>query len=157
MRLPFSMQFFMVEEGPPMQTDIIPLLLTSGVAVAIVTAVGKLIDEALKWRRERKAKAEDKAEEKEEAKDDTAKRLEAIEKQLSSMSTTIESLRISEKAVLSDRIKHLGTRYLEEGEIDFDDRRNLHDLHNAYHNHCGGNGDYDILMEAIDELPLKRR
>lgn len=59
-----------------------------------------------------------------------------------------------QKVSLLDRIQHLGRSYLKVGEIDFDDRRRLHQMHTAYHN-LGGNGDLDTLMEDVDELPLK--
>lgn len=130
-------------------------LLTGAAAAAAITALGKIVEKALDWRRERKAKKEDKQ-------DTTDDRLAAIEKRLGSIEENqvnlagqVQDLRVSEKAVLSDRIKWLGQKYIEAKEVTFEDRRNLHDLHSAYHNNLGGNGDYDDLMRDVDELPLK--
>lgn len=144
------------KEDTPVQNTTLNLLLTSGVAVAAVTAIFKLIDEGLKWRRQRKAQAEDKAEAKAEKQDETAARLAAIERRLDGIEKQLDNQTISQRAILSDRIKHLGTAYINAGEVDFEERRNLHNLHSAYHNNCGGNGDFDLLMEAVDELPLKQ-
>ena len=55
-----------------------------------------------------------------------------------------------------DRIRFLGQAYIAEGEIDFDDRRILRQMHTSYHNGLGGNGDLDALMEEVDSLPLKK-
>lgn len=74
---------------------------------------------------------------------------------LETLSEDVGHVKAANKAILSDRIRYLGERYLTAAEISFEDRRNLHNLHEAYHDHSGGNGDYDILMREIDELPLK--
>lgn len=103
----------------------------------------------------RKWEKEDKKEAKSESIGAIVKRLDQMDTKLDAVSTDVGHVKIAEKAILSDRIKWLGTSYLEANEIEFEDRRNLHDLHDAYHNHCGGNGDYDILMREIDALPLK--
>lgn len=55
-----------------------------------------------------------------------------------------------------DRMRYVGQNYLKQEEIDFDDRRIFHQMHDIYHNDLGGNGDLDQLMEAIDDLPLKK-
>ena len=39
--------------------------------------------------------------------------------------------------------------------ISYEDRRMLHKWHELYHNELGGNGDADLLMEAVDALPLR--
>ena len=54
-----------------------------------------------------------------------------------------------------DRIRHLGQSYIQKGEISFDDRRIFHMMHDAYHDGLGGNGDADLVVEAVDDLPLK--
>jgi len=58
--------------------------------------------------------------------------------------------------ILLDRILYLGQSYIAKGEIDFDDRKRLHAMHDCYHNGLHGNGDADLIMEAVDELPLKK-
>lgn len=60
------------------------------------------------------------------------------------------------KWVLYDRIRFLGQAFLREGEIDFDDRRLLNEMHKSYHDGLGGNGDLNVLMEAVNNLPLRQ-
>ena len=131
--------------------EIIVAVLSGGAVVAVIEG----IREALKWRRTRKAQMEDKAEAKEEYKQKqadlkTEERLEAIEKKTDAQTEAI-------KYILYDRIRYLGQAYIAEGEIDFDDRRILNDMHHSYHFGMKGNGDLDTLMEEVNHLPLKRR
>lgn len=67
----------------------------------------------------------------------------------------MKALKEGMKYVLYDRIRWLGQAYIAKGEVDFDDRRVLHSMHNVYHNLLGGNGDLDSLMQEVNELPLK--
>ena len=46
--------------------------------------------------------------------------------------------------------KHITRKY-----ISYEDRRMLHKWHELYHKELGGNGDADLLMEAVDALPLR--
>lgn len=62
----------------------------------------------------------------------------------------------SQKIVMLDRIRYLGQKYIEAGEIDFDDRRILNAMHDSYHNGLGGNGDADVVMQEVNKLPLRR-
>lgn len=62
----------------------------------------------------------------------------------------------SQKIVMLDRIRYLGQKYIEAGEIDFDDRRILNAMHDSYHNGLGGNGDADVVMSEVNKLPLRR-
>ena len=57
--------------------------------------------------------------------------------------------------LMLDRIKYLGQAYLRDGAVDFDDRRLLNQMHDAYHNKLGGNGDLDVIMAEVNKLPLK--
>ncbi len=57
--------------------------------------------------------------------------------------------------MLLDKILCLGQKYIDEEEIDFDDRRRLRAMHDVYHNGLKGNGDADLIMNGIDNLPLK--
>jgi len=61
------------------------------------------------------------------------------------------------KFVLYDRIRYIGQAYIAEGEVDFDDRRVLNNMHSSYHNGLNGNGDLDTLMAEVNSLPLKQR
>lgn len=101
------------------------------------------IREALAFRRQRKAKKED------EKQMNISGRLEKIESQMSAQSEAL-------KYIMYDRIRYLGQGYIFNGEIDFDDRRILNDMHKSYHYGLGGNGDLDTLMSDVNKLPLKK-
>lgn len=60
------------------------------------------------------------------------------------------------KWVLYDRIRYMGQHYINEGEVDFDDRRILNEMHKSYHEGLGGNGDLDTLMSEVNRLPLTK-
>ncbi len=66
-----------------------------------------------------------------------------------------EALKAGLKWVLYDRIRFLGQKYINDGSVDFDDRRILNEMHKSYHDGLGGNGDLDVLMREVNELPLK--
>lgn len=117
--------------------------------------VGAGIMSLIQMRLKRKWEKEDKQEAKADTLAEIKAQLAALNKKIDSVAEDVAHLKVAEKASLSDRIKWLATRYIEAGEVEFEDRRNLHWLHDAYHNHCGGNGDYDLLMEEVDDLPLK--
>lgn len=119
--------------------DYAVILLSSGVLVAVIEGVR----EYFSWRRNRKAAKEDKADL------HTEERLEAIEKKTDAQSEAL-------KYILYDRIRYLGQAYIAEGEIDFDDRRILNDMHRSYHSGLNGNGDLDVLMKEVNKLPLKK-
>lgn len=70
-------------------------------------------------------------------------------------SETVKAIKTALKWVMYDRIRWLGQAYVRDKEVDFDDRRILHEMHNCYHNGLGGNGDLDALMDAVNKLPLK--
>ncbi|MBR2226751.1 MAG: hypothetical protein IJ893_02660 [Bacteroidales bacterium] len=67
----------------------------------------------------------------------------------------IEALKAGLKWVLYDRIRYLGQKYINDGLVDFDDRRILNEMHKSYHDGLGGNGDLDNLMQQVNALPLK--
>lgn len=46
-------------------------------------------------------------------------------------------------------------KHIQRNGITYEDRRMLHKWHDLYHKELGGNGDADLLMAAVDELPLK--
>lgn len=67
----------------------------------------------------------------------------------------IMALKAGLKWVLYDRIRFLGQHYISAGNVDFDDRRILNEMHKSYHDGLGGNGDLDVLMREVNALPLK--
>lgn len=125
---------------------------TSGVLVAIVEG----IKEAFSWRRNRKAQLEDKADKKV---DD----IEALKEAVAKLSESQEEVKEAVNALITanrlqmlDRIQHLGLSYIQRGSVSYEERKFLHAMHDSYHNGLRGNGDADLIMEAVDELPLSK-
>ena len=127
-------------------------LIGGGAGAALINA----IHDRWKWKAERKAKKEDKAAEKKDKVDELTVLVETLGKQQAEMSKQLDALRDAQKCVLLDRIIYLGQGYIANGEVDFDDRKRLRDMHNSYHNGLGGNGDAAQIMSAVDSLPLKK-
>ena len=106
--------------------EILAPLLTGACGAAVIT----LLNNVVMWRLNRKAALEDKSD------------------------AQLKALKEGQRVLLLDRIQYLCRCYIRDKTVDFDDRRRLHKMHDAYHA-LGGNGDLDTLMEAVDELPVK--
>ncbi len=126
--------------------EFIGYLLTGASAAAAI----KLIDNIIQWCLARKAKKDDKKMLEQENTEKTA------EERLKDMERNINSVVDGQRYILLDRIRHLGSVYLKNGEVSFDDRRLLNLMHGVYHNGLHGNGDLDSLMKEVNELPLKQ-
>lgn len=146
-------------------------IIMTAVGVVLGGAAGAALVNALydrwKFKATRAAAKEDRAEEREdrtaelydtveelkkcEGKDkaEVNEKLKRIEDQNKAQSEAI-------KLILLDRILWLGQSYIDKGEISFDDRKRFHAMHDSYHTGLGGNGDADLIVQAVDELPLKR-
>lgn len=131
--------------------EILISVLSGGVAVAVIEG----IKEAIAWRRNRKERKEDIA----EKKDEYEKRQRDLntEERLSSIEKKMDAQNEATKFILYDRIRFLGQAYIADGEIDFDDRRILNNMHHSYHFGLNGNGDLDSLMGEVNRLPLKKQ
>lgn len=126
-------------------------LIGGGTGAALVNAFFN----GWKFKAERKAKKEDRMEQKEDKLGKLTELVEELTRQQKESAEQIEALREAQKCVLLDRVIWLGQGYIRAGEIDFDDRRRLREMHSAYHHGLGGNGDADAIMKAVDALPLK--
>ena len=115
-------------------------VLSSGALVAAIEGVR----EYFVWRRNRKAAKQDKAE-------------ATAEKNQDDLNRKVDALIVANRYILYDRIKYLAECYIEDKEVLFEDRRMLHKMHKSYHYGLNGNGDLDLLMAAVDELPLKMK
>ena len=125
--------------------EIVLCLLSGGVAAAAM----KTIDGVIMWGLNRRAAKEDRAADKQAAEEKQEK------DEITRLQEGLASLRIGERVILYDRIKHLGRKFIRDGVIDLDDRQDLIDMHSVYHNELDGNGNLDALMEDVLELPLK--
>ena len=117
-------------------------ILLAVVSGSLGAAIVKLFGDSLAFKRERKAKKED------TKTIDMSEWQKKVDKQLAALCE-------AQKLAMYDRIRYLGQEYIKHGEIEFDDRRVLNDMHNSYHCGLGGNGDLDKLMKTVNELPLK--
>ncbi len=129
----------------------VTLRVGGGIGAAIVAG----INERWKFKAQRQAAKEDREANKADRTDEIceqveteAKRMENLEKQMAAQSEAL-------KLILLDRILYLGQGYIDKGEISYDDRRRFHAMHDCYHTGLGGNGDADLIVEGVDELPLK--
>lgn len=122
-------------------------LISGGAFGALISAVSSYIIYRLRRRDGRELRRE-RAENTE--KNRAESRLAAIE-------VKVDALTEGMKYVLYDRIRFLAQEYISDGEVDFDDRRILGNMHRSYHGGLSGNGDLDILMREVNSLPLKRK
>lgn len=107
--------------------DYLVAIVGGGVGAALVSVIGKLIEN---WQMHKHKKEDTETED-------------------------MKAVKTALKYLLYDRIRYLGTKYINEGAVDFDDRRILNDMHTSYHSGLDGNGDLDNLMQAVNRLPIK--
>ncbi len=112
--------------------------LTGGVGVAVVQGIVELIKLAKKHKYDR---------------EDLAELTERAWRK--DVDKTLKALTVAQRYLLYDRIRNLGQKYIAEGRVDMEDRRILKQMHTSYHEGLGGNGDLDLLMKQVDNLPLK--
>lgn len=124
-------------------------VLSGGAAVAVIDGIIRLI----MWYAQRRATKADRVEEKNDA--DLDGQLREIRETLDSNRQDLAAQSRALMFMMYDRIQHLGLAYIAAGEIDIDDRRRLNDMHDSYHSGLGGNGDLDVLMSEVNELPLR--
>lgn len=121
------------------------ILLTSGCGVAFI----KLFEGIMQWYLQRRAHKED-TEEQSQAESD-AERLAWRAK----TDESIDALKEGLKFLLLDSMKRAAAQYIQNGAITYDEKRLLHKQHIVYHDGLNGNGDFNALMEEVDDLPLK--
>ena len=69
-------------------------------------------------------------------------------------SSQLAALVEAQKVLMIDRVRHLGSVYIRQGEISLEDKENLHQMYAAYKS-LGGNGHLDLVMSEVDRLPVK--
>ena len=65
----------------------------------------------------------------------------------------IDALVNAQKVTMIDRVRYLGSKYIDEGHISLEDKENLQAMHEAY-KALGGNGHLDTVMHEVDRLPV---
>lgn len=63
----------------------------------------------------------------------------------------VDALVEAQIVLMLDRIRYLGEKYIEAGEIRLADKLNLKAMYRAFKK-LGGNGDADPIMEEVDRL-----
>lgn len=111
-----------------------------------------------KWKikNDRKNKKEDE----QENKNDVLKELQTEtltqEERLDNVELSVHYISEGIKSLLLDKILYLGAKYVERNYVSFDDRKRLRDMFLAYKN-LKGNGDADIIMKAVDNIPFENK
>ena len=129
-------------------------------------AIINIIQDRWKWRADRRARLEDRnAEQKDELKELNERLSEFMDRQdefdqkvnahFEDLDKQMMAHGNALRSILLDRVLYLGRHYVAVGEVDYDDRRRLREMHECYHTGLGGNGDAKVIMSAVDELPLK--
>ena len=65
----------------------------------------------------------------------------------------IAALTESQKLLMQDRVRYLGSKFIEEKKISLEDKEMLQAMHKAYQA-LGGNGHLDTVMREVDKLPI---
>lgn len=108
-------------------TDVLIAFIAGGSLAAVVTGVFSLILYKTKKKDEKLAEAEEE------------------------QNVTKKALRYLMLYIIQTRAEE----YIHRGVITLDERRSLRKWHDLYHDGLGGNGDADLLMNAVDELETK--
>ena len=66
---------------------------------------------------------------------------------------SIRALVNAQKVIMIDRVRYLGGKYLERGEILLEEKETLHEMYDAY-KELGGNGHLETAMHEVDRLPV---
>lgn len=131
------------------------IILTSILSGGVIVGGIQAAEHIVLWNKNRKAAKEDRAEQKKD--EDTAKKDAETKQALEDIQKNNAVQNEALKYILYDRIRYLALCYIRDGEVDFDDRRILRDMHTVYHYGLNANGDLDDLMDAVGELPLKQK
>ena len=129
-------------------------------------AIINIVQQRWQWRQDRKAVKEDRAEEKTDQLEEISEKLDKYvkeqtefnqqaEKRFKDMEEKDKNQTAALKYVLLDRIRYIGQSYIKHGEVTFDERRILREMHDCYHHGLGGNGDAEDVMNQVAGLPLK--
>ena len=115
-----------------------------------------LFKEVIFHKRDRKEKKADKLEEKNDLTKENTEDIVELQKTMSEFIKKNDAMAEGIKLLLLQSILDQGNKFVGEKEISFDDRQRFHKMHRAYHVGLNGNGDADLIVEAVDKLPLKK-
>ena len=59
----------------------------------------------------------------------------------------------AQKLLMQDKVRYLGSKFIEEKKISLENKEMLQAMHKAYQA-LGGNGHLDTVMDEVDRLPI---
>lgn len=65
----------------------------------------------------------------------------------------VDALVEANKVLMIDKVRHLGKKYISDGEIHLEDKENLLEMYGAY-KRLGGNGHLDTVMDEVNHLKV---
>lgn len=65
----------------------------------------------------------------------------------------VDALVDANKVLMIDKVRHLGKKYIADGEIHLEDKENLQEMYDAY-KRLGGNGHLDMVMSEVNHLKV---
>lgn len=65
----------------------------------------------------------------------------------------VDALVDANKVLMIDKVRHLGKKYISEGEIHLEDKENLKEMYDAY-KRLGGNGHLETVMAEVNHLKV---
>jgi len=113
-------------------------LLGSGIGVAIVSGVFMLIQSQMQRKLEEKA---------------TSKKLN--DAKIDELLLALETMKQASLVNNRERIKYLCRIHISKGEVTYDERQDLIELYQHYHEGLGGNGNVEDLIKRFREVPVK--
>ena len=84
-----------------------------------------------------------------------AEKLSEKNEEYQQMKSDINALKIAMRIHMKDRVRYLAQKHIASCEISFNDRANIIEMHDCYHNALGGNGELDDLMSLLKKLQTK--
>lgn len=66
----------------------------------------------------------------------------------------IDALVTAQQVMMIDRVRHLGQKYIEAGQISLPDKENITAMYHAY-KALGGNGHLETVMSEVNRLEVK--
>lgn len=140
-----------------MDQVVLTCILSSSVAVALVTAIKELVI----WKLNRKAKIDDRKVEEEDTLTNLSTQIDTHQKSIDELVSILNNLETKMdvssngmRVILKDRIKYIALGYIHREKISLEDKKNLKEMWQIYHFDLKGNGDLDDIMSLVEELPL---
>lgn len=65
----------------------------------------------------------------------------------------VDALVEANKVLMIDKVRHLGKKYISDGEIHLEDKENLQEMYSAY-KRLGGNGHLDTVISEVNHLKV---